>query len=123
MAQDTLLGFPAHTLPYRRGEFATLLTVSGPCVHSTQGLFDGIGYVGQSDQLFKIEEGLVLSVPPHTGGQHLVGCLIFLVALCHDSAQVHLIQTPFRSTPESLGAVAVSSIGLIDPAEIGRAHV
>ena len=21
MAQDTLLGFPAHTLPYRRGEF------------------------------------------------------------------------------------------------------
>ena len=29
MAQDTLLGFPAHTLPYRRGEFTTLLTVSG----------------------------------------------------------------------------------------------
>ena len=28
MAQDTLLGFPAHTLPYRRGEFATLSTVS-----------------------------------------------------------------------------------------------
>ena len=28
MAQDTLLGFPAHTLPYRCGEFATLSTVS-----------------------------------------------------------------------------------------------
>ena len=28
MAQDTLLGFPAHTLPYRRGEFTTLSTVS-----------------------------------------------------------------------------------------------
>ena len=28
MAQDTLLGFPAHTLPYRRGEFITLLAVS-----------------------------------------------------------------------------------------------
>ena len=28
MAQDTLLGFPAHTLPYRRGGFATLSTVS-----------------------------------------------------------------------------------------------
>ena len=28
MAQDTLLGFPAHTLPYRREEFTTLLTVS-----------------------------------------------------------------------------------------------
>ena len=28
MAQDTLLGFPAHTLPYRRGEFITLLTVT-----------------------------------------------------------------------------------------------
>ena len=28
MAQDTLLGFPAHTFPYRRGEFTALLTVS-----------------------------------------------------------------------------------------------
>ena len=28
MAQDTLLGFPAHTLPYRRGKFTTLSTVS-----------------------------------------------------------------------------------------------
>ena len=76
-------------------------------------LFDGIEHVGQSDQLFKIEEGLVLTISPHTGGQHLVGCLIFLVALCHDPAQIHLIQTPFRSTPESFGAVAVSGIGLI----------
>ena len=30
MAQDTLLGFPAHALPYRRGEFTTLSTVSKP---------------------------------------------------------------------------------------------
>ena len=30
MAQDTLLGFPAHTLPYRCGEFTTLSTVSLP---------------------------------------------------------------------------------------------
>ena len=29
MAQDTLLGFPAHTLPYRCGGFTTLSTVSG----------------------------------------------------------------------------------------------
>ena len=28
MARDTLLGFPAHTLPYRCGGFTTLLTVS-----------------------------------------------------------------------------------------------
>ena len=28
MAQDTLLGFSAHTLPFRRGEFTTLLTIS-----------------------------------------------------------------------------------------------
>ena len=27
MAQDTLLGFPAHTLPSRRGEFTVLSTV------------------------------------------------------------------------------------------------
>ena len=32
MAQDTLLGFPAHTLPYRCGGFTTLSTVSGRCV-------------------------------------------------------------------------------------------
>ena len=30
MARDTPLGFPAHTLPYRRGEFTTLSTVSKP---------------------------------------------------------------------------------------------
>ena len=29
MAQDTLLGFPAHTLPYRCGRFFALSTVSG----------------------------------------------------------------------------------------------
>ena len=28
MAQDTLLGFPAHTLPYRCRGFTTLSTVS-----------------------------------------------------------------------------------------------
>ena len=35
MARDTLLGFPAHTLPYRRGKFITLSTASAahgfPC--------------------------------------------------------------------------------------------
>ena len=30
MARDTPLGFPAHTLPYRCGEFTTLSTASGP---------------------------------------------------------------------------------------------
>ena len=29
MAQDTLLGFPAHTLPYRCGKFITLSTAFG----------------------------------------------------------------------------------------------
>ena len=33
MAQDTLLGFPAHTLPYRRGEFTTLSTASVPAYY------------------------------------------------------------------------------------------
>ena len=28
MVRDTLLGFPAHTLPYRRGKFITLSTAS-----------------------------------------------------------------------------------------------
>lgn len=30
MAQDTLLGFPAHTLPYRCGKFITLSTATPP---------------------------------------------------------------------------------------------
>ena len=30
MVRDTLLGFPAHTLPYRRGKFITLSTASSP---------------------------------------------------------------------------------------------
>ena len=38
MAQDTLLGFPAHTLPYRRGEFSTL---------STDSIYD-VGFVSRS---------------------------------------------------------------------------
>ena len=38
MAQDTLLGFPAHTLPYRRGAFTTLSTVSRGTV-SKRSLF------------------------------------------------------------------------------------
>ena len=33
MAQDTLLGFPAHTRPYRRGEFTTLSTASVPAYY------------------------------------------------------------------------------------------
>ncbi len=33
MAQDTLLGVPAHTLPYRRGEFTTLSTASVPAYY------------------------------------------------------------------------------------------
>ena len=32
MAQDTLLGFPAHTLPYRRGGFTPLSTAFPPVV-------------------------------------------------------------------------------------------
>ena len=39
MAQDTLLGFPAHTFPYRRGEFTTLSTVSNRTSVWTCGFF------------------------------------------------------------------------------------
>ena len=38
MAQDTPLGFPAHTLPFRRGEFTTLLTVCAFGSTPDQGL-------------------------------------------------------------------------------------
>ena len=36
MARDTPLGFPAHTLPYRRGEFTTLSTVSQEACQQTR---------------------------------------------------------------------------------------
>ena len=40
MAQDTLLGFPAHTLPYRRGESSALSTDShGLPASSPEGHF------------------------------------------------------------------------------------
>ena len=38
MAQDTLLGFPAHTLPYRRGEFSTLSTDSMAFQHCRKAI-------------------------------------------------------------------------------------
>ena len=41
MAQDTLLGFPAHTLPCRCGEFTTLSTASGPAGIHRQGFVYG----------------------------------------------------------------------------------
>ena len=42
MARDTPLGFPAHTLPYCRGEFTTLSTVS----HPPAGRVDAFGRFG-----------------------------------------------------------------------------
>ena len=47
MAQDTLLGFPAHTLPFQRGEFTTLLTVSPASSISCWPLFSvpGMGSI------------------------------------------------------------------------------
>ena len=39
MARDTPLGFPAHTLPYRRGKFTTLSTVSPPVRANRGSLF------------------------------------------------------------------------------------
>ena len=47
MAQDTLLGFPAHTLPFQRGKFTTLLTVSPASSISCWPLFSvpGMGSI------------------------------------------------------------------------------
>ena len=39
MAQDTLLGFPVHTLPYRHGEFTTSIDSHPPaCVETQAGV-------------------------------------------------------------------------------------
>ena len=39
MAQDTLLGFPAHTLPFRCGEFTSLSTASSQALENQRLTF------------------------------------------------------------------------------------
>ena len=50
MAQDTLLGFPAHTLPYRCGKFITLSTASSGVPFGTPLLLYGLQF--PADWLF-----------------------------------------------------------------------
>lgn len=72
-------------------------------------------------QLFKVEKCLVLAAAAHTGREHLVGRLILPVALGYYPIEVHLIQSPFRGSPERLRAIAVSGISLINTAAQLRA--
>ena len=75
MAQDTPLGFPAHTLPFRCGEVATLSTGSGAryhrrgmgacegvpwksrSVHDGSGRFVAWGRAADGEKLFSAEGG------------------------------------------------------------------
>ena len=59
MAQDTLLGFPAHTLPYRRGEFTTLSTVSlyRICAKKVRLPPDVIPFFCISERLLRLGQG------------------------------------------------------------------
>ncbi len=75
MAQDTPLGFPAHTLPFRCGEVATLSTGSGAryhrrgmgacegvlrksrSVHGGSGRFVAWGRAADGEKLFSAEGG------------------------------------------------------------------
>ena len=75
MAQDTPLGFPAHTLPFRCGEVATLSTGSGAryhrrgmgacegvlrksrSVHGGSGRFVARGRAADGEKLFSAEGG------------------------------------------------------------------
>ena len=75
MAQDTPLGFPAHTLPFRCGEDATLSTDSGEpyhrrgmgacegvpwksrSVHGGSGRFVAWGRASDRKKLFSAEDG------------------------------------------------------------------
>ncbi len=74
-----------------------------------------------SYQLLKIEEGPVLSVPSHTGGQHPVRRLVFPEALGEHPAQMELVQPPLRRRRERLRAVAVAGVSPVDPAAQLRA--
>ena len=63
MAQDTLLGFPAHTFPYRRGEFTTLSTVSNRTSVWTCGFFSDAPFQSRFPVVYccqdKFERGIV----------------------------------------------------------------
>ena len=67
-------------------------------------------------QLFKVEEGLILSGFPHTGGEHLVGGLIFLEALGHHLGKMHPVEAPVSHSGKRFRAVAVAGVGRVDPA-------
>ena len=81
MARDTPLGFPAHTLPYRRGEFTTLSTVSG---QSQSGLPFHFGFLemrilvqlraGGNPVIHHQEiQALVTGLLMNSGDQHTLG--------------------------------------------------
>ena len=51
-------------------------------------------FIRGSDFFIKIEEGLILAGAVHTGGEHPVGGVVFLIAFGDDVGEVEPVERP-----------------------------
>ena len=65
-------------------------------------------FIRGSDLFIKIEEGLILAGAVHTGGEHPVGGVVFLIAFGDDVGEVEPVERPVGDGGERLRAVAVA---------------
>ena len=65
-------------------------------------------FIRGSDLFIKIEEGLILAGAVHTGGEHPVGGIVFLIAFGDDVGEVEPVERPVGDGGERLRAVAVA---------------
>ena len=83
MAQDTLLGFPAHTLPYRRGESTSLSTAS-PLIVSKKSFWSAVPHKKRPAALWLLAVIYILSPSFWRGaGPFGKGPSLLLFALCY----------------------------------------
>ena len=59
-------------------------------------------FIRGSDLFIKIEEGLILAGAVHTGGEHPVGGIVFLIAFGDDVGEVEAVERPVRGGGERL---------------------
>ena len=126
MAQDTLLGFPAHTLPFRCGESTSLSIASVPLSLRTAALLKeftafssasgGIGSV--EDLLALLDDRAVAgelrlaSEPGHINGSATFRSLTADAALLDQAAGLAVGGSTGRSATSSVRMAPISTIGV-----------
>ena len=60
-------------------------------------------FIRGSDLFIKIEEGLILAGAVHTGGEHPVGGIVFLIAFGDDVGEVEPVERPVGDGGAELG--------------------